>query len=406
MDILVVTDQYPPEIRGISVMIQELAENLALRGHSVTVVTSYPRPRLISDKTKNALSDFVVEKGVRIFRAKSFHYKMTPYWIRGIGELLLPYIFLTNIRRFLHEGVDVVVVYTPPLSLTIFGRIIKRIFRAKFVLNVYDIFPQNAIDLKILQNPILVKFFERVERQSYRAADRVRVYSNSNATCLIQRGVPPSKVTTIYNWIDLSPYHRAKATGRYRREYGLEGKFVFLFAGIVGPAQGLDFVILVAEQIRSIPGIQFVLVGDGREKGRLVRIVKERGLDNIKFYPFVSMEDYPFLVKDIDVGLACLSCKNTTPVFPGKLLGFMASAVPIVAFLNQESDGHQLIREARCGYSLVSDDYKKAADLVRKLFQERERLPLLGRNGLEYARTHFSKEACIDKMEKLILSAG
>ena len=369
-------------------------------------VASYPRPSLLDEGAKEAPPEVTTEGGVRVIRVRTHHYRAANYLMRGLGELLLPYLFLSKVKSYVSKGVDAVVVYTPPLALTIAGRIVKRFLRTKFILNVQDIFPQNAIDLGILRNPVLAWLLKRLERQAYRGADRITAHSNNNAKYLIEnRGVPASRVTSIYNWIDLSPYRNKKATGIFRTRYGLEGKFVFLFAGILGPSQGLDFIIRIAEEVQSIGDIQFLMIGDGREKRGLVKMVRERGLDNVRFHPFVSVEDYPGLVKDVDVGLASLSSKNTTPVFPGKIVGFMASAVPILAFLNRESDGHQIIREARCGYSTVSDDHKKAADLVRKVFQERETLPLLGRNGFEYARTHFSKETCIDMMEKVIKSA-
>ena len=77
----------------------------------------------------------------------------------------------------------------------------------------------------------------------------------------------------------------------------------------------------------------------------------------------------------------------------------------MVAFLHRESDGHQMIKEAGCGYTTVSDDHLKAADLVRKMYYERDRLRGLGEKGFQYATAHFSKEVAIDEMEKLLLDS-
>ena len=387
-------------------MVQELAEGLVDRGHQITVVASDPRPHLTSEQTEKLPMSATTDKGIKVFRVNTLHYRTSNYLIRGIGELLLPYLFFRKVNQFVRENIDAVVVYSPPLSLSILGRIVKKSPQVKFILNVYDIFPQNAIDLGILRNRVLVRFFEHIENRAYSAADHIRTYSDNHKKFLIERKqVPSHKVSTVYNWIDLLPYMSARPTGIFRTRYGLEGRFILLFAGILGPSQQLDFVIRVAEEVKDIPEICFLIVGGGSEKEKLQKLAEERRLENVEFQPFVPPEDYPSLVKDSDVGLACLSCKNTTPVFPGKLLGFMACAVPIVAFLHRGSDGHHLISGARCGYSTVSDDHRRAADLVRKVFQERETLPLLGRNGFEYARTHFSKETCIDMMEKVIKSA-
>ena len=116
----------------------------------------------------------------------------------------------------------------------------------------------------------------------------------------------------------------------------------------------------------------------------------------------MSNAEYSSLVKEVDVGFACLSMKNRTPVIPGKILSFMAASIPVIAFLNKESDGHILIREAKCGYSILSDNEKDAAGLVAKVYNEKEQLSQYGKNGYQYVVDNFSKEKCISKLEKVL----
>ncbi len=403
MNILLITDQYPPEIRSISYMIEELAEGLAQRGHQVTVITSYPRAILLANKDRKDILQAPTERGVKVIRVNTLPHQKVSYLIRGMGELLLPYVFLRKLKKFAPENIDVVMMYSPPLALTILGRIVKRSYKARFIVNVQDIFPQNAIDLGVLRNPVLIRFLEHLEGKAYSAADRITTHSNKSAEYLIQRkNIPASKITTIHSWIDFAPYRKAKRTGIFLKQYGLDGKFIFLLAGILGPSQDLDFLIKVAKEVRDISEICFLIVGEGSEKQRAQRLVEDYGLYNVMFQPFVSRDDYPALVKDMDVGLACLNRKNRTPVYPGKIVGFMACGIPVVAFLHKQSDGHQIIREAGCGYTTVSDDPQKAADLVRKMYHERGNLNSYGKKGVEYAAAHFSKDASIDAVETLL----
>ena len=92
------------------------------------------------------------------------------------------------------------------------------------------------------------------------------------------------------------------------------------------------------------------------------------------------------------MGLVCLSSKNNTPVVPGKILGYMSASLPIIAFLNKESDGHKIIKEAKCGYSLISEDVEKAKELILKIYNERNNLRELGENGYKYVCINFQKE--------------
>ena len=154
--------------------------------------------------------------------------------------------------------------------------------------------------------------------------------------------------------------------------------------------------------ITGIPEICFLLVGEGSEKKRLEKRVKDQKLQNIVFKGFVSKDDYPILAKEADIGLVNLNNKNKTPVMPGKILGFMAASLPIVAFLHKESDGHKLIKKAQCGYSMVPNHLEDAVKLIRRVYHERNNLETSGKNGYSYTLKHFSKEICIPKLERLI----
>jgi glycosyltransferase involved in cell wall biosynthesis len=400
MNILIVSDSYPPEIRSASHLMQELAQELRDRNHEVTVATCYPKYNLAESTSSPHFEEFSLEEGIRVIRIKTLPHHKVNFILRGVSQLSLPYIYWSKVKRYLDDHLDAVMVYSPPLPLWQIGSRTKATYGAKFILNIQDIFPQNAIDLKALRNPFLIKFFERMEIRAYRQADIITVHSEGNRQFLIHhKGVPEGKVSTLHNWIDLDAFSKVKSTGYFRKQYDLENKFIFLFAGVLGPSQNLDLIIDVAEQVRSIPDLVFLIVGDGTEKEKLENSARQQSLNNVVFKPFVSKEDYSSLVKEADVGLVCLSPKNKTPVVPGKILGYMAAAIPVLAFLNKESDGHALIKDANCGYSSVSDITKQAADLVLKLYREKDHLKILGENGYRYASAHFSKEQCIDRIE-------
>lgn len=381
---------------------QELAEGLRDRGHSVMVATSYPRYNLTEDMKGKAFPEFSVDNGIGIIRIKTLPHHKVNFFVRGISQITMPYIFISKIKKHLKKA-DVAIVYSPPLTLARVGEAMKRKYKARFLLNVQDIFPQNAIDLGILTNSFLISYFEALEQKAYKTADRIIVHSEGNADFLVnKKGIPSDKVSILHNWIDLKEYAAAARTDHFREKYGLKNKFIILFAGVVGPSQGLDFVIQVAERVKGNEDICFLIVGDGMEKERLAGLVKQRGLCNVVFKPFVSKEEYPGLVKDADVGLVSLTARNRTPVVPGKILGYMASSMPVLAYLNAESDGHKIIRDAQCGCSSVSDDPAAASEIVLKMRQEKDQLKVYGDNGFRYIRRNFEKEICIDKLENLL----
>ena len=384
-------------------MMREIAEEFVQRGHKVTVVTSQPKAHLSAELPQKPYNELSFENGIQVLRLKTPHTHKTNYVMRGIGEISLTHLFYAKIKKYIKEKIDSVIVYTPPLPLAMVGIKVKRRHRARYLLNIQDIFPQNAIDLGIINNRLVEKFFEWMEKKVYKEADRITAHSENNMRFLINnKSIPEEKIRPLYNWIDLIPYKQIEKKGLYRKRYGLANKFIILFAGVIGPSQGLDLIINVAHELRDISDICFLFVGDGSEKSSLIKTSTDLKLKNVVFKPFVSKEEYPFLVTDADVGLACLSNKNKTPVYPGKILSYMAASIPVIAFLNSQSDGHNIIRESKCGYSILANDYKKAAELIMKVYNEKENLEQFGRNGFNYAKAHFSKKACMDKLEELV----
>lgn len=404
--ILIVTSSYPPEIRSSSHLMQELAEELAVRGHQVCVATTYPSMNLADNMKAADYPEFSNENSVDVIRIKTGmhpHLKGN-FFKRGISQLLLPYIFFNTIKKYVADDLDAVIVYSPPLTLSITGKKIKRKYAARFILNVQDIFPQNAIDLGIISNPAIVKFFEMIEKDAYRQADVITVHSEGNLNLLSGRPTfPANKATVLHNWVSIDSAKTFTDSNRYRRELNLVGKFVFFFGGVLGPSQGLDLLLKAAKQLEKYDEIRFLIAGDGLEKTRLENMARQMAIGNVIFHPFVSKDNYERLLTEIDVGLVCLSSQNKTPVVPGKILGYMAASVPVAALINRESDGHHIIREAGCGVSEVSDDPDRAVELLLSIYNDRDNLDQYGISGRNYAVRHFSKKGCVDKIEHSLI---
>ncbi len=401
MKILIIADVYPPEISSAAHLMKELAGGLANRGHDVSVVTTQPRYYLKEGMEKREFPLVKQEGSVKVVRVATLPLHKVNFIIRGVSQLLLPFLFFTKVKKHV-KNIDVVIVYSPPLTLGLVGKMVKRRFGAKFILNLQDIFPKNAVDLGVLRNTVLIKFFEWIERKVYRVADVVTFHSEGGRKFLIEhKDVPEKKIVTIPNWIDPHPYQNIEKAIPFREQYGLEGKFIFLFAGIMGPAQGLDFLINVAREVSDMENVVFLLVGGGTEKEKLRKLVNTYKITNVVFKPFVSGDEYPSLVRCANVGVVCLSAENKTPFIPGKFLGYMAAGKPILSFLNKESDGFSLLREANCGRAVVSGELENAVQAVRGMYRERSDLDKLGRNGFLYLSSHFTLDVCLDKLEHL-----
>lgn len=403
-NILIVADIYPPEVSSAAHLMQELAEGLKKRGHNIWVATVYPKHYLPKELEGKKFEQFSNEAGIKVIRIKTFPLKKVNFIVRGVSQLLLPFLFFKKIKKYI-DNLDAVIVYSPPLPLALIGGMIKRYYGAKFILNIQDIFPQNAIDLGILKgwkHKPAVWLFEWIEKIVYKKADKITFHSDGGRKFLIEKkGVPAEKIITLHNWIDIEPFKNLSKDISFREKFGLSGKFVFVFGGIMGPAQGLEFMVKVARKVSDLKDLFFLLVGDGTEKLKIEKAISDLGVKNVIIKPFVSKEEYPYLIKDFDVGFVCLSAENKTSFVPGKILGYMAAGKPIAAFLNKESDGFSVLKEAKCGYAAKSDDLEEAEKIIREIYANKNNLKEMGENGFKYALENLTVEVIVKKIEKL-----
>ena len=163
----------------------ELAEELRNRCHQITVITNWPEYNLDQDVAPRQYAEKENENDITILRIKNLPHHNVNYLLRGIAELFMPIKFLWKLRQH-NIHADAIVVYSPPLSLALVGSWFWD-KSAWFILNVQDLFPQNAIDLKILKNSWHIRFFRTLEAFVYRTADVVTVHSEGNLQTVLRR---------------------------------------------------------------------------------------------------------------------------------------------------------------------------------------------------------------------------
>ncbi|MEI6839349.1 MAG: glycosyltransferase family 4 protein [Alcaligenaceae bacterium] len=401
MKILLVTDSYPPEIRSASHLMLELAQELTTRGHEVTVITTWPEYNLDQREQQKHFNELETEGSIKVIRVKTLPHHNVNYVVRALSQLLMPVQFLLKLHRYKVQA-DAVVVYSPPLPLAFVGSWLRR-KGVRNLLNVQDLFPQNAIDLGILRSKMQIRFFRALERFAYRTADIVTVHSEGNQKMLLaQNPTISSKLRILHNWVDIDHHAASETSVDYRKQWGITQKYVAVFAGVMGPSQYLELILGVAERMQEQADLLFLLVGDGKEKARLQQLAKDKNLNNVRFEGFISRDTYPDLLNACDIGLVCLSPQNQTPVVPGKILGHMAAGLPVVAFLHKASDGHRLIIDAQCGVSANSGDFDQCVAAIQNLMERPDRFHIFGEKGQKYAFENFSKEVCVSQLIEIL----
>ncbi|HKX16593.1 MAG TPA: glycosyltransferase family 4 protein, partial [bacterium] len=338
MNVLLITPHYPPEIRSVSVLMSQLAEDLAMGEHAVTVLAPHP-PSRMDEAPGTPRPGRAGPAGVRVIRVPVLPFVKVPRAVRAMTHFTLAGSIVWSGLRAGRQ--DAVVVYSPPLPLALAGEILARRWGVPLVVNVQDIYPQALIDLGLARNPLVLAVLRWLERRAYRRAAALTVHSNGNRRLLLARGVDPAKITVVPNWIDTGQAG-VPDPNPYRVDLALGDRVAVLFAGVMGYAQDMNVIVDAATLLRDDSGIVFLLAGDGVRRAEAQALVRGRALSNVRFLPFQPIERYPILVAAADCCLVTLQASVATPVVPSKIAGILGLARPVVAAL-PEGDAREIV---------------------------------------------------------------
>jgi colanic acid biosynthesis glycosyl transferase WcaI len=406
MNILMLTQDFPPEIGSASHLFYELARSLVQSNNRVNVITTFPRYysyRVVEQKSfaKSRWKLFLREciNGINVIRMKTLPMPKGSIFARGVEQFLLPSILLFG--GLFSGRHDVVLIYSPPLPLGLAAYLLSKVKRIPFIVNIQDLYPQAVVDQGLIKNRLLIRVFETIERFVYKKANFLTVHSEGNRDYLIAKGADPSRVVAIPNWADTDEIKPSTKHNQFRQENNLGKKFVVSYAGIMSPFQGLESIIYCAALLRRESDILFLMVGDGLEKEHLELEVAKLKLSNVKFLPMQPKSKYPQVLHASDVCLVSLNKKTKSPVVPAKLLGIMASGRPVIASVPLEGDTPKIVNDANCGLVVEPENPQMLADAILKLYNNSSLTEALGKNGREYVEKHFSLRVCSKMYEEL-----
>lgn len=244
MRIVLIADAYPPMRSSAAVQLRDLSQEFVRQGHEPTVLipsSDLEKPWVLEEM-----------KGVQVLRLKAPRTKDIGYVRRTINELFLPFMMLRNLRKSPLADVywDGVVWYSPTIFLGPIANALKKASACRSYLIIRDIFPEWAVDMGLLGRGLPYRFFKAVERYQYTVADVIGVQTLANAPYFNHWAKQDGRrVEVLQNWLADTPNVGSSisvANG------SLSGRTIFVYAGNMGIAQGMDVLIDLAERLYSL----------------------------------------------------------------------------------------------------------------------------------------------------------
>jgi colanic acid biosynthesis glycosyl transferase WcaI len=411
MNILYVSQYFPPEMGAPAGRAAELSRLWAEDDHEVTVLTGFPNhpTGIVPAKYRRKFRRLVAREiyhGVNVIRTW-----LLPFPNRKPYERMLNYSSFCASSAitglFLHRP-DVVIATSPQLLVGLSGWWLARCNGVPFVFEVRDLWPESLAAVGMgSQNSPLHRSLAKIAGFLYRSCDRLVVVTPAFKDYLIEHWrVPEEKIFVVENGVETSLFRRLAPNLAIRRELGAEGKFVASYIGTMGNAHGLETLLEAATLLcERAPKVLFLLIGEGAEKARIVSLARSRGLTNVRFVGQQAREKIPAYITASD---ACLVLLKKTELFktvlPTKMLEFMSCARPVI--LGVDGHARRVMEQAKAGIFVTPEDPAALADAIMQLADDPELRESLGRNGRQHVLQYFSRQhtakVYLDVLEDLL----
>lgn len=361
------------------VRVRRYVESLIKTGASVDVIC--PAPNYLD-------AAFETHEQIRVYSIPLRHVQKNQ--VRYIFEYLFSFIWYFILLSALHiqNRYQVIHVHNMP-DFLIFSAIIPKLMGASLILDIHDLMPEVFISkYGERSNKLIVSLIKLQEKLSCWLADEVITVNSVCETNLINRGLPPRKITVVHNYPNPAIFDRSL----YPNEPDRPKKgFTLIYPGTLAPRYGLETVVRALPQLKTqIPEIRLlVFCQETPYKDELLQLADQLGvLPYVELRPLIRNEQVPHQLIKADIGVyPAVNDVHMALATPTKVLEYSAMGIPIVSSrlrMVEETFGDSAIMFFESG------NVPQFAQCVMELYQDPELRKRLAANAYQMFVQKFS----------------
>ena len=374
----------------------DLLREFKKNGHDVYCIS--PSERRTGIKTH-------FEENGHLLKVKIGNTQKTNIVEKGLSTLMIEYQFISAIRKYFADTHFELILYsTPPITFANVVKFLKQRDNATTYLMLKDIFPQNAVDIGLMQTKgikgLIYRYFRKKEIQLYSLSERIGCMSQANAEYILKHNpeIVAEKIEICPNCIEMRNVGLSEEEKMaIRDQYDLpQGKKLFVYGGNLGKPQDVPFIVECLRKCAELEDVFFVIAGSGTERHVLEKYVKKENPLHVKLLAQLPKREYDNMVACCDIGLIFLDHQFTIPNFPSRLLSYMQAGLPVLASTDTASDIGKVAVEGKFGWWCESNDASNFARLVSEIIQKDCRTE--SAQALSYLAEHYNTAIAYDRI--------
>lgn len=387
-NVLFVCQYFYPENISSGILPFELATELSKYGYHVHALVGYPHEYYTGDPVQK-------HECVNGIMIKRFHYPQFNR-ARTFGRILNYFSFcfflLFHINSF--KNSEYCFTYTNPPLLPVVIASICKLFRIKMILVIYDLYPDAAINAKMIkETSFIAKLLNKANRYTYKQCWKIIALASECREYLINyKKVNPSKVHVIPNW-----YKKQSILTATNNQ-----KLTILYGGNMGIMQDMNSVLSLIIELKDVDNITFILAGHGNKKDKIVQELVNLEINNCKVYDFLPKEEYDLLMNQVDLAIVSLEKFAIGLGSPSKAYGYLSKGIPIIAMMSQQTELCKDIIHFECGFVYDGGNIGMLSQKIENILANRNLLDKMKKNAIKLFETKYSLDVISKQYIKIL----
>lgn len=387
-----------PDVEATGQFLTELCEELE-KNFKIHVICGNPLYRKVK---KKGLIHKTYHRNITIWRVNNTTLPKKFFLSRVIN--LISYFIPCFLWTFFIKKMDCVIAETDPPLLASIAYVYSKIHRCRFIFYSQDIWPQVGIVNEGMTNPLITTVLKGINGFLYKKSDRIIVLGRDMKKRLEEEYFIPSfKIGIVENWAEPSKiFPIPREDNIFLQKHAIENKFIVMYSGNIGLSQELENIVNMADSLKEIKDILFVLVGEGAYKEKLIHMSKSLGLPNVKFLPYQEKEELKFSLNAAHIHLITLKEGMKGYLVPSKVYGIMASGRPFIAAVDKDCEIDKIVKEFHCGFTVSPSNVEELKSAVLRAFHNNEEIEKMGKNGRKALENFYSRKICTRKFKDIL----
>ncbi len=376
-----------PDPTSVGQHMHDAAAELARRGFRVLV---YAASRGYDDPSRKYPRRETLD-GVTIRRLSLSSLGKKSIKIRLLGQSM--FLLQVMLRGLFTRRLERILVSTSPPMASVAAVFIRFFRRVPITFWAMDINPDQIVAMGHARDGSLMpRLFDVLNRAILKRARGVVALDRFMAERLEAKAPVGDRMVIVPPWpheSHLEPV--AHSDNPFRKEQGLDDKFVVMYSGNISPAHSVETILEAARRIQNHDRLVFLFIGGGNGKKRIDEFIAEHNLTNVRTLPYQPLEKIKYSLSAADMHLVAMGAEMVGIVHPCKIYGAMTVARPILLLGPRESHAGELLEKFRIGWQVDHGDVDGAQQTLEKMAAASEaELAEMGTRGREAIQQQLS----------------